>query len=131
MPLPSRLARFNVRVTNKVTRPFAGRLPGFAVIHHVGRRSGAPYETPVNLFREHGDDRDRRRFVVAPTYGPGSQWVRNVLAAGGCTVHTRGRDVEVTDPVLFTDPERTNVPAPTRWALAALGVDEFLALTPA
>ena len=53
MPLPSGLARFNARVTNRVTGPFAGRLPGFAVVRHVGRRSGNAYETPVNLFREH------------------------------------------------------------------------------
>jgi deazaflavin-dependent oxidoreductase (nitroreductase family) len=132
VPLPSRLARFNVRATNKVTRPFAGRLPGFAVIHHVGRRSGTPYETPVNLFLEHGQvsDGDRRRLVVALTYGPDSQWVRNVLAAGGCTVHTKGRGIEVIEPVLYTDRERTNVPPPVRWALAALDVDVFLALTP-
>ncbi len=129
MPLPSGLARFNARVTNKVTGPFAGRLPGFAVVRHVGRRSGKTYETPVNLFRQHagegGDEGDNEgggeRFVVALTYGADSQWVRNVLAAGGCTLQVRGEEIEVTDPVIFTDPERRAAPVPTRWVLGALG----------
>jgi deazaflavin-dependent oxidoreductase (nitroreductase family) len=124
MPLSRGVARFNVRVTNKVTRPFAGRLPGFGVVRHVGRRSGKAYETPVNLFRD-GD-----RYVVALTYGAGSEWVKNVLAAGGCEVRTRGSTVEVTDPVVFRDPERKAVSAPARWALGGLDVTEFLSLTP-
>lgn len=128
MPLPQTLARFNARVTNKVTGPFAGRLPGFAVVRHVGRRSGRAYETPVNLFRDR--DRDGDRFVVALTYGSDSQWVRNVLAAGGCTLRVRGAEVAVTDPVVFTDPERRSAGVPARWALGALGVEEFLRLTP-
>src|SRR4051812_49595068 len=75
MPLPKRLARFNLHVTNRVLGPFARRLPGFAVVAHVGRRSGRVRHTPVNLFRD-GD-----RYVIALTYGADSQWVRNVLAA--------------------------------------------------
>lgn len=124
MPLSRRVARFNVRATNKVTRPFAGWLPGFAVIRHVGRRSGRTYETPVNLFH-HGD-----RYVVALTYGADSEWVKNVLAAGGCTVRTRGKLVEVTDPEVFRDADRRAVPVPPRWVLGAIDVTEFLSLTP-
>jgi len=55
MALPKRLARFNLLVTNRVVGPFARRLPGFAVVSHVGRRSGRVYRTPVNLYR--ADDR--------------------------------------------------------------------------
>jgi deazaflavin-dependent oxidoreductase (nitroreductase family) len=84
MPLPKRLARFNLHVTNRVLGPFARRLPGFAVLAHVGRRSGRVRHTPVNLFRD-GD-----RYVIALTYGADSQWVRNVLAAGAVDIETRG-----------------------------------------
>jgi deazaflavin-dependent oxidoreductase (nitroreductase family) len=76
MPLPKRLARFNIKVTNRITGPFASRLPGFAIVHHVGRKSGTRRTTPVNMFRD-GDD-----YVIALTYGRDSQWVKNVLAAG-------------------------------------------------
>src|ERR671924_348945 len=50
MPLPRRLATFNRVVTNRVLGPFARYVPGFAVVSHVGRRSGRTYRTPVSLF---------------------------------------------------------------------------------
>lgn len=122
MPLPERLARFNTRVTNRLTRRVAGRLPGFGIVSHVGRRSGRVYRTPVNVFR------DGERYVFALTYGPDADWVRNVLAAGRCGLETGGRTVELRDPERFTDPTRHVVPLPVRWALRLLRVDEFLAL---
>jgi deazaflavin-dependent oxidoreductase (nitroreductase family) len=125
MPLPRQLAHFNRRITNRITRPLAGWMPGFAIVIHVGRRSGRTYSTPVNVFR------DRGRYVFALTYGPESDWVRNVLAAGGCKIKTRRRVVEFRDPQLFTDPTRRLVPAPARWILGLVNVDEFMALSPA
>jgi deazaflavin-dependent oxidoreductase (nitroreductase family) len=122
VPIPERVARLNKHVTNRVTRRFAGRLPGFAIVTHVGRRSGRVYRTPVNVFRHDG------RYVFALTYGPETDWVRNVLAAGGCEIETRGRTVALRDPDRFTDPARRAVPLPVRWMLGLLGVDEFLAL---
>jgi hypothetical protein len=47
MPISKRVARFNLHVTNRVTRRFAGRMPGFAIVTHVGRRSGRVYRTPA------------------------------------------------------------------------------------
>jgi deazaflavin-dependent oxidoreductase (nitroreductase family) len=123
VPLPKRLARFNRRVTNPVLRHVASWAPGFAVVHHVGRRSGRTYRTPVNVFRRDG------RYVFALTYGKDSDWVRNVLAAGGCEIETRRRIVTLSDPELFHDEERRAVPAPPRWILALAGVDDFLSLT--
>jgi deazaflavin-dependent oxidoreductase (nitroreductase family) len=125
MPLPSWLARFNRGVTNRVTRPVAGRLPGFAIVRHRGRRTGRLYRTPVNLFRR-GDS-----VVIALTYGPDRDWVRNVLAAGECTVETRGRVLQLKDPRLVTDPHRGLVPAPVRPVLRAIGVTEFMVLSAA
>jgi deazaflavin-dependent oxidoreductase (nitroreductase family) len=123
VPLPKRLARFNRRVTNPVLRHVASWAPGFAVVHHVGRRSGRTYRTPVNVFRREG------RYVFALTYGKDSDWVRNVVAAGGCEIETRRRIVALRDPVLFHDEERRAVPAPPRWVLGLAGVDDFLSLT--
>jgi deazaflavin-dependent oxidoreductase (nitroreductase family) len=122
MPLPRSLASFNRRVTNKVSRLVAGRLPGFGIVNHVGRRSGREYRTPVNTFRR-GDE-----YVFALTYGPASDWVKNVEAAGGCTMQTRGRSVRLTTPRRFTDPNRSPVPRPVRPILRLIDVDEFLAL---
>lgn len=122
MPLPQSLARFNRRVTNPILGRMAWWMPGFAVVTHVGRRSGRTFHTPVNLFRS-GDE-----YVFACTYGPEAQWVRNVLAAGGCTVRTRGHDVTLTDPQLIHDAQRTRVPAPVRAILGAVGVDDFVVM---
>ena len=40
VPISKNVARFNRRVTNRITGTFADRLPGFAILHHVGRTSG-------------------------------------------------------------------------------------------
>ena len=80
MPLPRGVARFNRRATNRVTRRIAGWIPGFAIVLHTGRRSGRTYRTPVNAFR--GGDGYR----IALTYGADSDWVRNVMDAGGCEI---------------------------------------------
>jgi deazaflavin-dependent oxidoreductase (nitroreductase family) len=122
MPLPKRLARFNRHVTNPVLGLVAGRLPWFGIVLHVGRRSGRRLRSPVNLFRTDG------RWVIALTYGADAQWVRNVLAAGGCEVQTRGRRVRLTHPEVVRDPEGRLVPAPVRPFLRALRVTEFMLL---
>jgi deazaflavin-dependent oxidoreductase (nitroreductase family) len=123
MPLPPWLARFNRTVTNRVARPVAALLPGFAIVRHRGRRTGRIYRTPVNLFRG-GDS-----VVIALTYGPDRDWVRNVIAAGGCEVESRRRVVHLKDPRLVTDTHRSLVPAPVRPVLRAIDVTQFLVLT--
>lgn len=118
--LGRRIAHFNRRVTNRVLGPLAPRLPGFGVVLHVGRKSGREYRTPVNVFGGEG------RFVIALTYGPESDWVRNVRAAGGCTLITRGRRHALTAPRLVHDETRMLVPAPVRVPLRLLNVADFL-----
>ena len=51
MPLPRELGRFNARVTNRLLGPIVTRLPWFAWLEHVGRRSGRTYRTPIMVFR--------------------------------------------------------------------------------
>jgi deazaflavin-dependent oxidoreductase (nitroreductase family) len=122
MPIPIAVASFNKKVTNRVTAPFAGRLPGFAVVVHRGRTSGRVYRTPVNVFRRNGG------YVFVMTYGPDVDWVRNVEAAGECDIETRGRLVHLVQPRRFRDPARDAVPGPVRVVLRLLDVDEFLAM---
>lgn len=122
MPLPKTLARFNRVVTNPVLGHVAGRLPGFATVTHTGRRSGRQHRTPVNLFRS-GDG-----YVIALTYGADAQWVRNVQAANGCEILTRGKRIRLVDPRIVRDPRRRSVPLPVRPILGAIGVDDFLIL---
>jgi len=122
MPLPKSLARFNRVVTNPVLGPVARRLPGFAVVSHVGRRSGRVYRTPVNLFH------DQDRYVIALTYGSDSQWVRNVLAAGTVDVETGGQRVHLVEPEIIQDAQRSLVPRPVRHVLRLANVSDFMLL---
>jgi|SRR5206468_5086572 len=122
MPLPKRLAKFNRVVTNPALGPLARRLPGFAIVSHVGRRSGRVHPTPVNLFR------DQDRYVIALTYGSDSQWVRNVLAAGAVDLETRGRRLHLVEPEIVYDAQRSLVPKPVRHVLRLANVSEFMLL---
>jgi len=98
MPLSPQIACFNKRVTNRITRLFAARTPGFAILSHTGRKSGATYETPINVFRT------ATGYRVALTYGAGAEWVENVLASGECVLRVRGRRGACRNPRLGSDP---------------------------
>ena len=123
MPLPHWLTRVNLVVTNRLTMPIAGRLPWFGVLEHVGRRSGLMRRTPLNVFAS-----GRGRWVVALTYGPGVQWLRNIEAAGECRMLIRGNWLRLVEPRRFRDAGRTRVPLPVRWGLAMLRVEWFVEL---
>jgi deazaflavin-dependent oxidoreductase (nitroreductase family) len=123
VPIPRTIALVNRVATNRLTRLFAGRLPGFGVITHRGRRSGRQYRTPVNVFAVPGG------YLVALTYGPNSDWVKNVMAAHECVLETRGRRVRLIDPTMVHDESRREVPAPVRVVLGMLAVNDFLRLT--
>ena len=85
--------RFNRRVMNPRQMKTAGTPGAYAgFIRHVGRRSGRVFETPVGPFPT--DD----GFVIALPYGTGSDWVKNVLAAGSATLVTEGQTYEVDQP---------------------------------
>ncbi len=123
MPLPRSIARVNRRVTNRLLGGLATRLPVFGVVVHKGRTSGRQYRTPVNVFRR-GD-----RFTIALTYGLNADWVRNVLAEGGCVLETRGRTLRLSRPQLFHDESRHAVPPPVSLVLGLVNVSDFLRLT--
>ncbi|GAB3872226.1 nitroreductase family deazaflavin-dependent oxidoreductase [Terrabacter terrigena] len=79
---------------NKVAVRLAGHrfLPLWAVLRHTGRKSGRPYRTPVAVVAT------QTTFLIALPWGRGTDWVRNVRHAGGCTIRWKGRDFICTDP---------------------------------
>jgi len=123
MPAPRSVARFNKRFTNRLTSKVAGYLPGFAIVSHVGRKSGRTYRTPVNAFR--ADD----GYIIALTYGAESDWVKNVLAAGSCELRTRGRRVRLTDPRIYTDKTMSWAPLPVRLILGLIDAPQYMRLS--
>jgi deazaflavin-dependent oxidoreductase (nitroreductase family) len=125
MPAPRSIARFNKRFTNRLSSRVAGHLPGFAIVNHVGRKSGRVYHTPVNAFRTEGG------YIIALTYGAESDWVKNVLAAGWCEIQTRGRRVRLFDPHIETDQSKSWAPLPVRLILSLIHAPQYLRLSAA
>jgi len=105
------LAKVNIAFTNRITTLFAGWLPGFGILTHVGRKSGKVYRTPVNIFRASNG------FIIALTYSSQSAWVKNVLAAGGCELKTRAKKYQLSSPNVVHDPTRLRFPIPVRLVL--------------
>jgi deazaflavin-dependent oxidoreductase (nitroreductase family) len=93
------------------------------VIHHVGRRSGQEYRTPVGPFPTADG------YVVALPYGPGTDWVQNVLAAGSATLVHEGETIAVERPeVVRTSAVVAHLPDSEQRTLRVFGVDECLLL---
>jgi deazaflavin-dependent oxidoreductase (nitroreductase family) len=109
------------RVTARLAR--SGRGP-FALVRHVGRKTGQTYETPVILARV------PEGFIAELTYGENVNWYRNVVAAGGCVVVYRGEDYRVSAVEPYdTAAGKAAYPQPFRAILELTGRSEFRLLT--
>lgn len=95
MPYPRWLAKINKRVFN----PGAIRKGKYPVVTHVGRTSGRTYQTPLDAFPT------QTGYVLVARYGPDSDWVRNVLAAGSATLRVDGEDHPLDSPRLVSQEE--------------------------
>ncbi len=114
------LRPFTTRLVNPISRRFAGWLPGFGLLTYTGRKSGRRYRTPLNVFKR------GNFYVFALTYGSEANWVRNVLAAGGCELRVCGRDVRLVEPEMLVDPAGRLMPLPVRLFLRLNRVTEYL-----
>jgi deazaflavin-dependent oxidoreductase (nitroreductase family) len=116
------------RLNRSFTNPRVMRTAGTdatqtSVIHHVGRKSGRTYETPVDTIAA------TTGFLIALPYGTRADWVRNVLAAGSATVTTRGERVDVDRPtIVATADVAGQLPAKTLRTLRLFGVSQCLHL---
>jgi deazaflavin-dependent oxidoreductase (nitroreductase family) len=117
------LAKINLVLTNRITSLSAGWVPGLGILTHAGRKSGKVYRTPVNVFRAPNG------FRIALTYSSQSEWVQNVLAAGGCELKTRGKIYRLSAPKVTRDPTRGRFRFPVRVLLKIVGADEYLELS--
>jgi deazaflavin-dependent oxidoreductase (nitroreductase family) len=117
------LAKINIAFTNRVTSLFAGWLPGFGILTHLGRKSGKVYRTPINVFRASNG------FIIALTYSSQSEWVKNVLAAGGCELRTLGKRYQLSAPNVVHDPTRRRFPLPVRVVLRIVGENKYMEIS--
>jgi len=90
------LDRVYTRGINPVMLKLAGRRwSPWAIVRHVGRRSGRHYATPVLWPRETDTS---VRILVA--FGADTDWCSNILAAGQYTLGWHGREYVLADPEL-------------------------------
>ena len=122
--MSDRMRVFNKYVTNRVLRGLAHLSFGpFALVRHVGRRSGKPYETVIMVWRT------AEGFVIALTYGPNVDWYRNLQASGGGTVFWHRRTYTVGKP----EPIAANTallafPLLFRLILGRIGLQDFVSV---
>src|SRR5215470_10896012 len=110
---------------NPLTRRIARSSSGpFALVRHVGRRSGKQYETPIIV--QPVDD----SFVFELTYGPEVDWYKNVLAAGGCTLiwHGKSYAIDKLEP-LDAETGRDAFPLPAQLILRLLQRQHFVKMS--
>jgi len=121
MHMPRVMRRVNRALTNPLMRPLAGRMPPLAIVHHVGRKSGRRYRTPVLAFPT------SQGFVTPLPYGTDTDWCLNWVEAGEGFVETRGERTAVTNPRIVSAHEGLRLmPAILRPGLRLLGLPGFL-----
>lgn len=110
------------RTFNPLTLWMARRGIGpFSLVRHVGRTSGATFETPLILARVPGG------FIAELTYGTGVNWYRNLVAAAGHGIivwHGREYAIDRIEPYP-TDAGRRAFGWPASWLLTLLRRREF------
>ena len=54
--------------------------------------------------------------------------MKDVLAAAGCELKTRGKRYQLSEPKVVRDPTRRPFPFPVRFVLKVVGADEYVEL---
>lgn len=122
MPAPRWLARFKLRVTNRILGPLAKRLSGMGIVIHYGKANASPGPHTGDVLQTW------QRFCHC-THVWTRIWVQNVLAQGTCNFETQGHTLRLLNPYLFHDRQRSLTPMPHRMILGMLSVSDFLELT--
>jgi len=123
-PFRERVRQFNKQTLNPAVLKVAGSTRSYAgVIHHVGRRSGRLYSTPVVA------DPTADGFVIPLPYGKDVDWLRNVQAAGQCTITWHGNEYKVHEPELIDAATAFAMVPPLirrTWRVLGMGKLQFL-----
>ncbi len=123
MHIPRFMRSVNRVFTNPLLGTFAWLVPPLAVVHHVGRKSGRHYRTPVVAFPT------AKGFVIPMTYGRDVDWARNLKAARGGELQRMGRRVRFHNPrIVDGKAAYPHLPAVVRPALRAANFPGYVLL---
>lgn len=115
------MRRVNRAFTNRLMRPVAGVLPPLAIVHHVGRKSGRAYRTPVLAFPVEGG------YLTPLPYGTDTDWCRNLLEARKGRLERFGRETPVRNPrIVDAEDAVPLLPAPLRAGLRMASLPGYL-----
>jgi deazaflavin-dependent oxidoreductase (nitroreductase family) len=122
-----RLRTFVKHVVNPALRYAAQSSRGpFALLRHVGRRSGKRYEIPIMVWRM------KDGFMIVLTYGPNTDWLRNLQAADQGSLRWHKREYVFKRPE-FIDAKtaRQALPPFIKFVLGLRGAHEYVKLADA
>jgi len=116
-PFKTFLTRYNA-----MTRNVSGtERSAWGLVTHEGRRSGRTYQTSLGT-QPFGDG-----FLLPLGYGPHTDWYRNIMAAGGCTLAWKGRTYHLERPELLSGPGLVRAwPTRERILLRLAGMRDFV-----
>jgi len=123
-PVLRGIRRLNRALWNPMQMKTAGsRGATYAIIRHVGRKSGNEYETPVGVVSTPDG------FVIALPYGPSADWVRNVVSADSAVIVHEGTTQRVERPeIVGSTRVGDHLTAKDRFVNSLYGVRDFLVL---
>jgi len=116
-----------IKGLTKVLNPVLGKIaawgwiPVWGVVVHTGRKSGRRFATPIALAKTN------EGFVIPLPWGAGTDWCRNLVAAGGGIVRWGGVDYSVREPEVIE--QAIAVPAfprVIRRLIPVVGIERFL-----
>jgi deazaflavin-dependent oxidoreductase (nitroreductase family) len=116
-------------INPRTLRAIAHGESNYAVVHHVGRRSGRSYQTPVEAYRT------AEGVLILLPYGPVTDWCQNIMVAGQCTVTPDGENLALRAPeVVSADFAEARVPQDVARRWRRQGIAHYLwlrSVTPA
>ncbi len=107
---------------NDMTRKVSGtQRSSWGLLTHVGRRSGRVYQTSLGT-NAYGDG-----CLLPLGYGPRTDWYRNLMAAGACTLAWKGRTYQLERPEVISGPAAMRAwPTRDRILLQLAGIHDFV-----
>jgi deazaflavin-dependent oxidoreductase (nitroreductase family) len=117
MPMPIWWGQINKRIFN----PRALKGDKWSVIHHVGRKTGNRYRTPLEAHEVEGG------FVFIMVYGPKTDWAQNVLVAGSAELEYHGETLALEGPrKISKEAAQALLPETTKAPPAFLNITDYL-----
>lgn len=94
--LPNIVRYFSKVFKNRMIADIESGKSEMSIISHSGRKSGRAYRTPVEaIFLD-------KEVLVGLVYGRKTDWLKNVLAQGGCSIFYKLQTYTATNPVILS-----------------------------